>query len=52
LCPRTFIGSFRRLQTLQYVFLSKDLTIANGALTLFVFGGGRFSVDNMLVGKS
>jgi putative oxidoreductase len=38
-------------QTLQYVFLSKDLAIAGGALTLFVTGGGRISVDNMLAGK-
>lgn len=38
-------------QGLQYIFLSKDLAIAGGALTLFVSGGGRFSVDNMLAGK-
>jgi putative oxidoreductase len=38
-------------QTLQYVFLSKDLAIAGGALALFVAGGGRISVDNMLAGK-
>ena len=38
-------------QDLQYVFLSKDLAIAGGALVLFVTGGGRFSVDNMLAGK-
>ena len=38
-------------QTLQYVFLSKDLAIAGGALVLFVAGGGRISVDNMLAGK-
>jgi putative oxidoreductase len=38
-------------QTLQYVFLSKDLAIAGGLLTLFVTGGGRFSVDNALAGK-
>ncbi len=38
-------------QTLQYVFLSKDLAIAGGALALFVTGGGRFSVDNLLAGK-
>ena len=35
-------------QTLQYVFLSKDLAIAGGALALFVTGGGRYSVDAML----
>jgi len=34
-------------QTLQYVFLSKDLAIAGGALVLFVSGGGRFSIDAM-----
>jgi putative oxidoreductase len=38
-------------QGLQYIFLSKDLAIAGGALVLFVSGGGRFSVDNMLAGK-
>ena len=38
-------------QTLQYVFLSKDLSIAGGTLALFVAGGGRFSIDHMLAGK-
>jgi len=38
-------------QTLQYVFLGKDLAIAGGTLTLFVSGGGRFSIDHMLAGK-
>ena len=38
-------------QNLQYVFLSKDLAIAGGALALFVAGGGRYSVDRMLSGK-
>jgi putative oxidoreductase len=38
-------------QGLQYIFLSKDLAIAGGALTLFVTGAGRISVDNMLAGK-
>ena len=37
-------------QGLQYVFLSKDLTIAGGALVLFVAGGGRFSIDEKLKG--
>jgi putative oxidoreductase len=37
-------------QTLQYIFLSKDLAIAGGALVLFVSGGGRFSVDEKLKG--
>jgi putative oxidoreductase len=37
-------------QTLQYVFLSKDLAIAGGALALFVSGGGRYSIDEMLKG--
>src|SRR5690349_4654447 len=35
-------------KNLQYVFLSKDLAIAGGLLTLFVAGGGRFSVDEKL----
>ena len=39
-------------QTLQYVFLSKDLAIAGGALALFVTGAGRLSVDNVLARKS
>ncbi len=34
-------------QTLQYVFLSKDLAIAGGAIVLFVTGGGRFSVEKL-----
>ncbi len=38
-------------QTLQYVFLSKDLSIAGGTLALFVAGAGRFSIDHMLAGK-
>ena len=37
-------------QALQYVFLSKDLAIAGGALVLFVSGGGRFSIDEWLRG--
>lgn len=37
-------------QTLQYVFLSKDLAIAGGAILLFVTGGGLFSVDEKLKG--
>lgn len=35
-------------QTLQYIFLSKDLAIAGGLLVLFATGGGRFSIDGML----
>jgi putative oxidoreductase len=35
-------------QTLQWVFLSKDLAIAGGLLALFVTGAGRYSIDNML----
>lgn len=35
-------------QTMQYVFLSKDLAIAGGLLVLFVTGAGRFSVDNAI----
>lgn len=38
-------------QTLQYIFLSKDLAITGGVLALFVAGGGRLSVDAMLSGK-
>jgi len=38
-------------QGLQYIFLSKDLAIAGGALVLFVSGGGRFSVDRALAKK-
>ncbi len=37
-------------QGLQYVFLSKDLAIAGGTLLLFVTGGGRLSIDEMLKG--
>jgi putative oxidoreductase len=37
-------------QGLQYVFLSKDLSIAGGALVLFVSGAGRFSIDEWLRG--
>jgi putative oxidoreductase len=37
-------------QGLQYIFLSKDLAIAGGALVLFAVGGGRFSVDEKLKG--
>jgi len=38
-------------QTLQYVFLSKDLAITGGLLALFVTGAGSISVDNMLAKK-
>jgi len=38
-------------QGLQFIFLSKDLSIAGGALALFVAGGGRYSVDRVLSGK-
>ena len=38
----------QQAQTLQYVFLSKDLAIAGGLLVLFVTGGGRFGVDSAL----
>jgi putative oxidoreductase len=37
-------------QTLQRVFLSKDLAIAGGLLLLFVTGGGHFSIDEKLRG--
>jgi uncharacterized membrane protein YphA (DoxX/SURF4 family) len=33
-------------------FLTKNLAIAGGMLLLFVTGGGRFSIDRMLSGKS
>lgn len=39
-------------QGLQYVFLSKDLSIAGGTLALFVAGAGRFSIDHMLASKN
>jgi putative oxidoreductase len=42
---------FPAAQNLQYVFLSKDLSIAGGTLALFVAGAGRFSIDHMLAGK-
>jgi putative oxidoreductase len=38
-------------QGLQYTFLSKDIAIAGGLLVLFVTGGGRISVDNILAGN-
>lgn len=38
-------------QGLQYVFLSKDLSIAGGTLALFVSGPGRISIDRMLSSK-
>ena len=38
-------------QGLQYVFLSKDLSIAGGALVMFVAGPGRLSIDRLLSGK-
>jgi putative oxidoreductase len=38
-------------QNLQYVFLSKDLSIAGGTLALFVAGAGRISIDRLLSGK-
>jgi putative oxidoreductase len=37
-------------QTVQYIFLSKDIAIAGGLLVLFVTGAGRFSVDDKLKG--
>jgi putative oxidoreductase len=41
----------QQAQTLQYVFLSKDLAIAGGMLVLFVTGGGRFGIDSALAKK-
>ena len=37
-------------QGLQYIFLSKDITIAGGLIVLFVTGAGRISVDDKLKG--
>ena len=39
-------------QLVQYTFLTKNVAVAGGLLVLFVTGGGRFSVDAMLAGKS
>jgi putative oxidoreductase len=38
-------------QLVQYTFLTKNLAAAGGLLLLFVNGGGRISVDNMLAGN-
>jgi putative oxidoreductase len=38
-------------QGLQFIFLSKDLTIVGGLIVLFVTGAGSISVDNMLASK-
>jgi putative oxidoreductase len=37
-------------QLVQYIFLTKNIAIAGGAIVLFVTGGGRFSVDEKLKG--
>ena len=37
-------------QMVQYIFLTKNIAIAGGAIVLFVSGGGRFSVDEKLKG--
>jgi putative oxidoreductase len=39
-------------QGVQYIFLTKDIAIAGGLVLLFATGGGRFSVDRQLSGKS
>ncbi len=39
-------------QGVQYIFLTKNLAIAGGLLFLFATGGGRFSLDRMLSGKT
>jgi putative oxidoreductase len=38
-------------QGVQWIFLTKNLAIAGGLIVLFVTGGGRFSVDQMLAGR-
>jgi len=38
-------------QLVQYIFLTKNVSIIGGLVILFVTGAGRFSVDNMLAGK-
>jgi putative oxidoreductase len=38
-------------QLVQYIFLTKNVSIIGGLIILFVTGGGRFSVDSMLAGK-
>lgn len=35
-------------QLVQYIFLTKNVSIIGGLVILFVTGAGRFSVDNML----
>lgn len=37
-------------QLVQFIFLTKNLSIAGGLIALFVTGGGRFSVDEKLRG--
>ena len=37
-------------QMVQYIFLTKNIAIAGGAIVLFVVGGGRISVDEKLKG--
>jgi putative oxidoreductase len=38
-------------QLVQYTFLTKNFAIAGGLIVLFVTGGGRFSIDQMLSGR-
>jgi putative oxidoreductase len=38
-------------QLIQYTLLTKDIAIAGGLVVLFVAGGGRLSIDQMLAGK-
>jgi putative oxidoreductase len=38
-------------QLIQYTLLSKDIAIAGALVVLFVTGGGRLSIDQMLAGK-
>jgi putative oxidoreductase len=38
-------------QLVQYTFLTKNLAILGGLITLFVAGPGRFAVDKAIAGK-
>lgn len=38
-------------QLVQYIFLTKNIAIAGGAIVLFVTGAGSISIDQMLASK-